>query len=79
MIISRETLVKPTSGEPCVNQEAEQIVRLTRNGELTSGSSKAVLDLAERALGASAWQLQVSGKVDFRLALSNWTVSPANS
>ena len=40
-LISSETFVKPTSAELCVNREAEQIVWVTRNGELASSSSKA--------------------------------------
>jgi hypothetical protein len=41
MIDQQQTFVKPTSAELCVNWEVEQIVRVTRNGELASRSSKA--------------------------------------
>ena len=54
MMISRESFVKPTSGEPSVSREVEQIVRFTRNRELVNslpGELKGVLDLAERTGG----------------------------
>jgi hypothetical protein len=40
IMISGHSCVKPTSGEPCLNREAEQILRVTRNSELTCGTSK---------------------------------------
>jgi len=69
MIDQQRTFVKLTSAEPCVNREAVQIVRVTRNGVLTSGSSKGAR-LGETRTGV--WGVAVSGQRQSRLSFGTF-------
>jgi DNA-binding winged helix-turn-helix (wHTH) protein/Tol biopolymer transport system component len=69
MMIGWKTLVKPTSGEPRVDREAEQIVWVTRSGELTFGKSR---DARLGETRARAWG--VAGQRQGRLSFGTFEV-----